>query len=93
MHKKLGDASSLKTFSIGFEEKEYDEAIYAKKIANYLGTTHIEHYCTEKEVLELVSSIPQFFDEPLGDPSNIYDDGVKIGKIACNNCNNRRWWR
>ena len=61
----------IRTFSIGFEEKEYDEAPFAKDISEHLGTKHENHYVTESEMLELVSSIPEFYDEPFADSSQI----------------------
>ncbi len=61
----------VKTFSIGFHEKKYNEAEYAKEVADYLGTKHTEYYIGEKEMLELVDSIPQFYDEPFADSSQI----------------------
>lgn len=61
----------LKTFTIGFEEKEYNEAPYAKKIAEYLGTDHHELYCTGKDALEIVKKLPDIYDEPFGDSSGI----------------------
>lgn len=64
-------AEPVKTFSIGFHEKKYNEAEYAKEVANYLGTKHTEYYIGEKEMFELVESIPQFYDEPFADSSQI----------------------
>lgn len=61
----------LKTFTIGFYEKEYNEAPYAKKIARYLGTDHQEFYCTPKEALETIFKLPEIYDEPFGDSSAI----------------------
>lgn len=61
----------IKTFSIGFEEKEYDEAPFAKDIANHLGTNHENHYVSEDEMIDLVNSIPVFYDEPFADSSQI----------------------
>ncbi len=61
----------MKTYSIGFYDKEKDEAPYAKKVAEYLGTEHTEYYIDEKEMLKLVESIPQFYDEPFADSSQI----------------------
>lgn len=61
----------LNTFCIGFENKDFDEAVFAKKIAYHIGTNHEELYITEKDVLDLVDSIPQYYDEPFADPSLI----------------------
>jgi asparagine synthase (glutamine-hydrolysing) len=70
----------IKTFSIGFEEKEYDEAPYAAEIAAHLGTNHTNHYVTEAEMLELVSSIPRYYDEPFADASQI--PSMLVAEIA-----------
>lgn len=64
-------ARPLKTYSIGFKEKENNEAVFAKKIAEYLGTEHYEMYIDENTMLELVDSIPDYYDEPFGDSSQI----------------------
>lgn len=70
----------IKTFSIGFEEKEYDEAPFALDISKHLGTHHENHYVTEEEMLELVNSIPEFYDEPFADASQI--PSMLVAKIA-----------
>jgi len=61
----------LKTFTIGFAEKSYNEAPFAAEIANYLGTDHHELICTEQDALALIPNLPYFFDEPFGDSSAI----------------------
>jgi asparagine synthase (glutamine-hydrolysing) len=66
-------ASSLpvKTFSIGFAEKGYDESGFARKVARHLGTDHHEKICTAAEALSLVRRIPEAYDEPFADSSAI----------------------
>lgn len=70
----------IKTFSIGFYEEKYNEAIYAKQVADYLGTRHTEVYIGEQEMLELVDSIPQYYDEPFADSSQI--PSMLVSKLA-----------
>lgn len=61
----------LKTFTIGFFERDYNEAHHAKKIANFLGTDHTEMYCTPQEAYDIIPKLPEIYDEPFGDPSAI----------------------
>ena len=61
----------IKTFTIGFNNKDYNEAIYAKKIAGYLGTDHTEHYISESEAQIIINRLPYIFDEPFADVSQI----------------------
>jgi len=61
----------LKTFTIGFHEKGFDEAPYAKKVAEYLGCEHTEYYCTQKDALEIIPKLPLIYDEPFADASAI----------------------
>ena len=61
----------INTFTIGFKEKKYNEAQYAKEIARYLGTNHTEYYITEKDALNIVPKLCEVYDEPFGDTSTI----------------------
>jgi asparagine synthase (glutamine-hydrolysing) len=61
----------LNTFTIGFREKGFDEAPYAKEVAKYLGTNHTEYYCTQKDALEIIPKLCEIYDEPFGDSSAI----------------------
>ena len=70
----------VKTFCIGFDVPRYNEAEYAKEIAAYLGTDHTELYITEKEMFDLVSTIPQYYDEPFADNSQI--PSMLVSKLA-----------
>lgn len=61
----------LKTYTIGFHEEDHNEAVYAKAVAQHLGTEHTEHYCTTKEAQDIIPEIPFYCDEPFGDSSII----------------------
>lgn len=61
----------VKTFSIGFREEKYNEAAYARAVADYLGTSHTELMIEEADMLRLVEGIPKYYDEPFADPSQI----------------------
>jgi asparagine synthase (glutamine-hydrolysing) len=61
----------VQTFSIGFAESTYDEAPYAAKIAKCLGTNHTELYVTPREAQEVVPSLPELYDEPFSDSSQV----------------------
>lgn len=64
-------SKKVKTFSIGFGEKGFNEAIYAKAVSEYLGTEHHELYLTPKDTLKIVPEMPDYFDEPFSDSSQI----------------------
>ncbi len=61
--------NKVNTFSIGFEEKEYDESKFARGVAKHIGTNHDELIIGEKDIPEIVTKIPEVFGEPFADPS------------------------
>jgi asparagine synthase (glutamine-hydrolysing) len=63
--------NKLNTFTIGFHEEQYNEAPFAKQIANHLGTNHHEHYCTPEDVKSILPLLGKMFDEPFGDSSAV----------------------
>lgn len=61
----------VKSFTIGMEEKGYNEATYAKEIAKHLGTEHTELYITEKDAQAVIPQLGRMFGEPFADSSQI----------------------
>lgn len=61
----------VRTFTIGFAERAYDESAHAEAIARHLGTDHTTMVVTEREALEVVPRLPEIFDEPFADSSQI----------------------
>ena len=61
----------IDTFTIGFSEDEYNEAIFAKKIAKHLGTKHTELYVSSNDAMSVIDKLPQIYDEPFSDSSQI----------------------
>ncbi len=61
----------VKSFTIGMEEKDYNEAVYAKEIARHLGTDHTELYITEEDAKGVIPRLSGMFGEPFADSSQI----------------------
>lgn len=61
----------VRTFTIGFDDKEYDEAGHAQAIAAHLGTAHTELRLSANDALDVIPRLPGMYDEPFADSSQL----------------------
>lgn len=61
----------VKSFTIGMEDENYNEAVYAKEIAHLLGTEHTELYISDRDAAAVIPKLADMFGEPFADSSQI----------------------
>ncbi len=64
-------ASPVRTFTIGFHDEHHNEAKYAAAVARHLGTDHTELYLTPEDAMAVIPRLPQLYDEPFADTSQV----------------------
>jgi asparagine synthase (glutamine-hydrolysing) len=64
-------SNPIKTFSIGYKEAKYNETSYAKTAASVFKTDHHEFIVTAKDMFSLIPDLPNYFDQPLADPTSL----------------------
>lgn len=72
----------IKTFAIGFNEDQFNEAQHAKKIAKHLNTDHTELYFSPKMAMNEIPNLPNIYDEPFSDNSQI--PSILLSRLAKN---------
>ncbi|MFT4680357.1 MAG: asparagine synthase (glutamine-hydrolyzing) [Granulosicoccus sp.] len=68
---QANSTTPIKTFSIGSVEKKYNETEFARAVSKHLGTEHFEYMVSEQDAMDLVSDLPDHYDEPYADSSAI----------------------
>jgi len=64
-------SQAIQTFTVAFDQAGFNEAQHARAVAEHLGTTHTEFKVNAQEALEVIPQLPQLYDEPFADTSQI----------------------
>ncbi len=68
---QTANAGPVRTYTIGFDLPGYNEAVHAAAVARHLGTQHTEMIVTPQQALDVIPRLPEFYDEPFADSSQI----------------------
>lgn len=71
---------SVKTFTVGVDEPDYNEAEIAAKTAKILGTDHVEEYISTAQMKKIIPKLGSIYTEPFADSSQI--PTILISKVA-----------
>ena len=74
---------TVNTFTVGYEDKKYDETKWSDLVANKYSTNHIVEHLNSKEIVNLVDESMEIFDEPYSDPSIV--PSYSISKLIAQN--------
>ncbi|PPI84714.1 asparagine synthase (glutamine-hydrolyzing) [Marinobacter maroccanus] len=77
---QAGSATPIDTFTIGFDDPQFDEAQHASELARHIGTNHHETYISSNDALGVIDALPTIYDEPFADPSQL--PSVLVSAIA-----------
>ena len=64
-------SKKIKTFTVGFNDKNFDESKKAKNISEYLGTEHYEFFIDDKDIFNFIENLGDIYSEPFSDSSQI----------------------
>jgi asparagine synthase (glutamine-hydrolysing) len=66
---KIMGPGNVKTFSIGFSDKRFDESAHAQRMSDFLGTRHQADHLSAEVATDILPKVISFLDEPFADPS------------------------
>ncbi len=70
----------INTFSIGFDDKDFDETIYAKKVSQIYNTKHYQLKVKADDLIKNIADFADYYDEPIGDNSIL--PSMLVSKLA-----------